>query len=614
MASVIIILSTLVQSSFCNLWVDKTHSDFQAGQEYHWTPTQVSEEGRLATWQLGAYWWSPHSGGLRILGKDMDFDDNGYSDVLLPLDQGTFGAAIYWNFGDSFGSQRTVIPTPNRSPQAIHVADIDGDGYADMTIGTGISVNSSYVFYGTQDPRVFRAETIKAPYATYGAQDVCIVDINGDGYVDLWITGTDQIWVLYGPDLSYRNPDRTLSIPGGYFCRQTFADVNGDGCLDVVMGQDNGRYITIAYGPDFSAYQQLPSSDAHDVAVCDLNSDGYLDLLSDACPDKYIFWGSANGYSVNNRTVFPGNSEGNCAIEDLNNDGCPDLFIGDFDGWSTGPSLVCYGPDFCRRQILPGGHQMVCDYNNDGFKDILSYYYNPNAKLFWNRDGSFDSTDYTSFPCICDDGLVEDMGNIWDRSSKERFLSRVHDVIPDNCQHLGTISARMCCIHVGAYGCCPDGIHAEIQVRSSWDAAHWGRWCSPTGSVPDGAFAGGAVQSYGRYYQYRLVADLDYHRTTCFVVDSVKGFLGDDAGSNAPAPVASTDDQSYKMRIRLGKACFHVASHADFCFCDVTGRVAEHLSLAAGEYEIPVPSKRGVYLARLTSGSSVQTAKLVIPK
>ncbi len=81
-----ILISLLLISVNQNLWIDKTHQDFQSGKEYYYTggdEIQNWDEAKLRTWQLGAYFWSPSDGGLRILRRDLDIDDNGYKDIVL---------------------------------------------------------------------------------------------------------------------------------------------------------------------------------------------------------------------------------------------------------------------------------------------------------------------------------------------------------------------------------------------------------------------------------------------------------------------------------------------------------------------------------------------------
>jgi len=81
-----LVLALLLISVNQNLWIDKTHQDFQTGNEFYYIngdEINYWQTSQLRTWQIGAYWWSPEKGGLKILQRDLDIDDNGFKDVIL---------------------------------------------------------------------------------------------------------------------------------------------------------------------------------------------------------------------------------------------------------------------------------------------------------------------------------------------------------------------------------------------------------------------------------------------------------------------------------------------------------------------------------------------------
>ncbi len=83
---------------------------------------------------------------------------------------------------------------------------------------------------------------------------------------------------------------------------------------------------------------ELPTLFAQDLAVADFNRDHYLDLAfansGDESGDRYgyrkhltsfIYWGSADGFSMDRRSSIPSLSAVSCTAGDFNGDQWPDL-------------------------------------------------------------------------------------------------------------------------------------------------------------------------------------------------------------------------------------------------------------------------------------------------
>ncbi len=621
---ILLLLGVSQNLSPTNLWIDNTHQDFQAGKEYYYVQgdtAKVWDVNQLRTWQVGAYWWAPKYGGLKILGRDLDIDDNGYKDVILSwnwyANDTSNNIYIYWNYGDSFSTVPTYLSSnPYGDVQGIHIADLNNDGYEDILAGAGCYSQTSFIFWGTQNPTIFIKDSVKTDYLIYGAQSIYPIDLNRDGYLDLWIDGYNKVFVLYGPNIRYRNPDMIINFPNaGCVQHPFFADINNDTYLDVILGADGSSVLTIAFGPDFAVKQQLPSDEPWVVKAADLNKDGYLDLLSAAAGCNYVYWGSAQGFSSSNRDTFYGPDEGGCAIADLNNDGNLDFIAGEINGgWNSGNSYVRYGPNYhTNYQILPGGSVVVADWNNDGYQDYLMYWFDPGAKLFWNQGGRFAGNNYTYFRSRADDGIVEDFGNIWDRSNKERFLSRILKC-PFECSPYNSHSAsNQTGFYVGVYGNQPIGVRVTIDVRTSSDGVNWINWFSPTGSPPQGAIVGGWISNQNYYCQYRLIAQLDYHRTTLFEIDSVKGF-SDKVKHFATKDAPLTRTPQEEIRINGNNVNLNLLSNAKLVVYDVSGRLTQSQTLGIGEHVIPVANSQGVYIVNIVTKFNTFRKKVIVVK
>ena len=176
-------------------------------------------------------------------------------------------------------------------------------------------------------------------------------------------------------------------------------DLNRDGHLDLVFVNTIHNYMVYmeAYiywgGPDgYSARRrtELPTLFSKDFAVSDLNRDGWLDLVFANFGNEtghrwgyknhlasYIYWGSAQGFSIERRASIPTVSAVSCAAGDFNGDSWPDLAFANSN--NDQKSLYVYlgaqeGFDPERRLELKGGYRRVLrsgDVNDDGIDDLV---------------------------------------------------------------------------------------------------------------------------------------------------------------------------------------------------------------------------------------------------
>lgn len=109
--SIMFLLTVGVLPIYGESWIEKLHDDFADGWEYYYvngdTATVWSSSG-LRKWRLGSVIYSPSSGGIRIIGKDWDLDDNGWLDVVL-TDEGSGKVDIYWNDSAGFNIQNNYL-------------------------------------------------------------------------------------------------------------------------------------------------------------------------------------------------------------------------------------------------------------------------------------------------------------------------------------------------------------------------------------------------------------------------------------------------------------------------------------------------------------------------
>ena len=147
--------------------------------------------------------------------------------------------------GDGTFQPVATYGTGGSTPTSVAVADLNGGGKLDLVVATGVipvgfSSNIS-VFMGNGDGTF-------QPAVGYGiscdAESVAIADVNGDGKPDLVVAcagGTGTVGVLPGNGDGTFQPAAFYGSGGTYPSSVAVADVNGDGKLDILVGNFLGR-------------------------------------------------------------------------------------------------------------------------------------------------------------------------------------------------------------------------------------------------------------------------------------------------------------------------------------------------------------------------------------
>ncbi len=233
-------------------------------------------------------------------------------------------------------------------------------------------------------------------------------DVTGDGFPDLYLTdyNSDQEDRLLINDGTGVFIDQTatrmtpIMISSGFGTAAAIFDMNGDGVRDIIKSE-NGPFKASYNKPSqigyFDKHETVSGGAHYGMSAGDLNNDGKIDVvLGDDGSDRFLLntGNGADGMANFESKTFSFQSGGddgfgnNSRIVDLNNDGFNDVLISDVDVDIGGcsrrlhiyrnlgnvPSVTIQDQGTCGipASELTGTHDVaVFDLNGDGWKDLI---------------------------------------------------------------------------------------------------------------------------------------------------------------------------------------------------------------------------------------------------
>ena len=264
---------------------------------------------------------------------------------------------------------------PARGSYGTAAADFNDDGFTDVVFCNSY-ISTSYVYWGSAIG--FDEADRQEIDLGGGAYTSNAADLNRDGYLDLVfignVGGSSTATLLWGSPTGFSTDNKTLlSIEEDRSLGNAVADLNRDGYLDLAFSGDYFGTVTIFWGSasgysDENRWSRFVSGGS--IKLADLNRDGMLDFVVAGSFDPQkksrdtktrIFWGTADG-TPSEQAAFEleGYQSLECGIADLNQDGNLDLALSNYMSDSTRalPLFIYWGDDIAsfsnqRRTELP---------------------------------------------------------------------------------------------------------------------------------------------------------------------------------------------------------------------------------------------------------------------
>jgi len=229
--------------------------------------------------------------------------------------------SVLLNRGDGTYGEHVRYGTP-QDYSAVAIGDLDGDGDADLaaTSPRGISVLLN------EGAGTFADELICE--TTFEPTSIAVGDLNLDGHIDLATSAS--VFLNDGSGASWYEH----FYLGGGDTGVSLADVDSDGYLDLVSGESSRDTVAVLFNDGDGTYGNKVSYSVGDgpasVAVGDLDDDGDIDIVvaNRNSDDVSVLLNQGDGTFGDDTVYGVGDAPSSLTVADLDGDGDIDIVVG----------------------------------------------------------------------------------------------------------------------------------------------------------------------------------------------------------------------------------------------------------------------------------------------
>ena len=258
-----------------------------------------------------------------------------YTDIVMPSDA-TNSVVVMYNDGTGVFSPYTFAIDQYANPKAAAIADLNGDGYADIltpnfAAGVGNTISTLRGLGGTN----FTLDPYSTITGVSGLFAISAGDFNADGYADTAITGasSNTITIMLGTQNAPIPTNFTVGATPEYIAT---GDLNGSGQPSIAISNRGSASISIMINDIFQAGSfsapttillPLGTETPMGIAIGDVDNDAVGDIVvADPANNQILLLKSDGRGGVSSISSYPvAGAPTDVELVDVNGDGKLDI-------------------------------------------------------------------------------------------------------------------------------------------------------------------------------------------------------------------------------------------------------------------------------------------------